>query len=172
MHSRCNIHNEMSMHMIPCPSFSSCSTRGVTKSAISEGIKPVCCATGPGPCVPSLGSDSILNSRECTWLNPCTTKPPRVSSSWSRRWCQELAVTRRSGAPLNRAQYGTPLFSHTSGSVHQAAKSPSPSLLRIWSGAPPDRSGEAQNSPSKALLRLSIIFGYSWELPYNFDKHN
>jgi hypothetical protein len=24
MHSRCNIHNEMSMHTMPCPSFSSC----------------------------------------------------------------------------------------------------------------------------------------------------
>jgi hypothetical protein len=30
MHSRCNIHNEMSMNMMPCPSFSSCNTRGVT----------------------------------------------------------------------------------------------------------------------------------------------
>jgi hypothetical protein len=31
MHSRCNIHNEISMHMMPCPSFSSCNTRGVTE---------------------------------------------------------------------------------------------------------------------------------------------
>jgi hypothetical protein len=28
----CNIHNEISMHMMPCPSFSSCNTRGVTSS--------------------------------------------------------------------------------------------------------------------------------------------
>jgi hypothetical protein len=32
MHSKCNIHNEMSMHMMPCRSFSSGNTRGVTVS--------------------------------------------------------------------------------------------------------------------------------------------
>jgi hypothetical protein len=32
MHSRCNIHNEMLMHMMSCQSFSSCNTRGVTVS--------------------------------------------------------------------------------------------------------------------------------------------
>jgi hypothetical protein len=30
MHPRCNKHNDMSMHMMPCSNFSSGNTRGVT----------------------------------------------------------------------------------------------------------------------------------------------
>jgi hypothetical protein len=33
MHSWCNIHNEMSIHMMSCQSFSSCNTRGVTHNS-------------------------------------------------------------------------------------------------------------------------------------------
>jgi hypothetical protein len=48
MHSRCNIHNEMPMHMMPCPSFSSCNTRGVTTMK------------GPSHLGSSLPQDSVM----------------------------------------------------------------------------------------------------------------
>jgi hypothetical protein len=54
MHSRCNIHNEMLMRMMPCQSFSFRKTRGVTRvvaslyrilgsSVCHQLIKELCC---------------------------------------------------------------------------------------------------------------------------------